>query len=97
MSQTELARRAGVPQPYVSAIENGKEAVFSTYERLLAAMGAALVVAARPFRSADDIFDELNAERAAAKERVDARRYQRNIVRRTLKALSRAPAPPATG
>ena len=47
-SQTDLARRCGVRQPEISRIEGGRDAKFSTLERIAAGLGCELVVRLRP-------------------------------------------------
>jgi len=49
LSQRELARRAGIPQPTLSRIERGRASPrFDTLDRLLRACGKALEVVGRP-------------------------------------------------
>lgn len=70
MTQSELAKRAGVPQPTISRIEKGtSDTTISTLKKILAALSCDLVMA--PFLH--DSIDSLRKEQAhkVAKERVE--------------------------
>lgn len=82
MSQRELSRRSGVPQPHICEIEAGKGALVSTYERLVAAMGAELILKANPVKPREAVLEELAAERESAEERRCARRQALRFSRR---------------
>lgn len=77
MSQRELARRSGVPQPQVCRIEAGKTAWWTTYERLTRAMGGELLFTVKRTRPREEIVAGLLAERLALEERARARRFSR--------------------
>jgi hypothetical protein len=83
MSRRELSRRSGIPQPQICAIEAGKEALFSSYERLIEAMGSELVLSARPRKPREAIIDELAAEKKNAEALARERRRQRRATRRS--------------
>lgn len=74
MSQRELAARSGICQSTICAIESGSEGLFSTYERLAAAMGGRLVCGIEPVRPRGEIVSELAQARLEAERRRLGRR-----------------------
>jgi transcriptional regulator with XRE-family HTH domain len=83
MSQRELSRRSGIRQPQICAIEAGKDAVHSTYARLIEAMGAEFRISTKISRPREEISAELVAERLAAQKRAEERRRERLFRRRS--------------
>ena len=83
MSQRELAKRSGIRQPHICAIEAGKDALLSTYERMAKALGVNLVYETTPARPRADIVAELVAERLAGEARARERRWERRVRRRS--------------
>jgi predicted transcriptional regulator len=77
MSQNELAQRSGIRQSHISEVEAGSEARWTTYERLLAAMGTEVLLTVKRLRAPQDIIGELVAGRLAAEERARARSFSR--------------------
>jgi len=77
LSQTDLARRAGVPQSVVSAYENGRrEPSLSTLRRLVESTGQSLdvrVMPSRPIGLPDTVRGRLLRRRRAAARAVAAR------------------------
>ena len=70
MSQTQLAKRAGLSQPHVALIEKGKQDLkLRTLERLLKALHSDLVILAKPNAPLESLIDQQAGK--IAKKRVD--------------------------
>lgn len=86
MSQRELARRAGVPQPSISRIERGVVSPsFDTLERLVRACGMEIEAIERPGRGVDvTLIDQMLAMSPADRGRyaADATREMQRILER---------------
>jgi predicted transcriptional regulator len=86
MSQRELSVRSGLPQPLICRVEAGREAMFSTYERLLDAMGMTLLCSSRERVPKEEIIAELVQMRLDA----ERRRFAASRERRRLRRMRRA-------
>jgi helix-turn-helix protein len=63
MSQAQLSRRSGVPQPHISSLEAGAvELKLNTLRRLFDAMFCGLIVVPRPRKRPSDAFAERRLE-----------------------------------
>ena len=66
MSQAQLSRRCGVPQPHIAILESGKiDARLSTLRRLFDAMFCDLLIVPRPRKRPSDVLAERELERPA--------------------------------
>jgi transcriptional regulator with XRE-family HTH domain len=83
MSQRELSRRSGMPQPHICLIEAGQSGLLSSCVRLLEAMDATLLFTICKNRPRRQIFEELIAERSAADDRRRETRRLRRLGLRT--------------
>ncbi len=87
LSQSELAKRAGVPRSMVSAYERDeRQATLPTLTRLLKAAGFELRMHIEPYDDHDDVLAAAEARRSPA-ERKAWRDYQDARVRRDAAAL----------
>ena len=100
LSQSELAKRAGVPRTMVSAYERDRrQATLPTLMRLLKAAGFELRIQLAPYDDHDDVLRELEAHRSP-EERKSWEDYQatrvakdRAVVSVALRARKKAKVP----
>ena len=68
-TQNELAEKSGLTQAQVSRIEGGSDALLSTWTKLYAAMGVALVILPLSALSANDLRKQADGARTAWQRR----------------------------